>query len=441
MLLVANKSIMANKPRVVVVGAGFGGLELCKALRKEAVEVLLIDKNNYHTFIPLLYQVATGGLEAGSVAYPVRRVFRKNKYVKFQMATVDKVDIAQQCLQTSVGTIDYDYLVLATGSNTNFFDFATKQANFLTLKSVPDALNIRSYVMQNLEKAIATQDANKQGQLMNIAIVGGGPSGVELAGALGEMKRYVFPKDFPQIDFDRMSITLFEAAPKLLSSMAEQSSEKCLLYLQKLGIEVRLNTQVKDYDNQAVLLSDGSTFETETVIWAAGVKGEMPAGIDAAYIARGNRIMVDKQNQIEGLQNIFAIGDIAYFPTEDYPKGLPMLAPVAMQQGQHLAKNIANLLHNKPLKPFVYSNKGSMAIIGRNKAVVELPKFKFQGTFAWLVWMFVHIMSLVGFRNKLVAFLDWTQNYFSYDRPLGLVVRPFYKNKEQEESSKGTPVQ
>lgn len=421
-----------RKPKVVVIGAGFGGLELCKSLKNKPVDILLIDKNNYHTFIPLLYQVATGGLEANNVGYPIRRIFRKAKNLRFQMAEVERILPDKNQLQTSLGAINYDYLVIATGSTTNYFGLEDSKEKLMTLKSIPDALDIRSYVMQNLEKAVATYDPQKQEQLMNIAIVGAGPSGVEMAGALAEMRKYVFPRDFPQINFDKMTITLFEAAPQVLPGMSEKSSEKSLDYLEDLGIKVRLNTQVEAYENGIVKLADDSTFETDTVIWAAGVKGTLPAGIEEEHIKKkGHRILVDDFNQIEGMSNIFAIGDVAYLETEDYPDGLPMLAPVAIQQGKHLADNLVRLTKDKPFEKFSYFNKGTMAIIGRNKAVVDLPNdWKFQGTFAWLVWMFVHIITLVGFRNRLYTFLDWVQNYIGYDKPLGLIVRPFKPKKK-----------
>ncbi len=420
---------MTNKPKIVIIGAGFGGIELAKALRKMPFEVMLIDQNNYHNFQPLMYQVATGGLEPGSIAYPVRRIFRSNKNITFRMAAVLEVDLASNQLQTSIGSISFDYLIIATGSQNNFYNFEPVKDKLLTLKSIPDALNMRSFLFQNLEKAIANQGKETLEEIINVAIVGGGPAGLELAGALAEMKRYVLPKDFPELDLSKMNINLYEAAPELLGAMSEQASAKSLEYLQKLGVNVFLNAKVKSYEKGQVALEDGTAFLTDTVIWTAGVKGSPIKGLPSDAIIGGNRISVDKFNQILGTGNCFAIGDVAAHVSADEPKGLPMLAPVAQQQGKHLAKNLLKRLHKEPLIPFEYKNKGVMATIGRKKAVVDLPHYKFQGGFAWVVWMFIHIFSLVGFRNKAVAFIDWLTNYFSYDRPLGLIIRPFNRNK------------
>ncbi|NNE75672.1 MAG: NAD(P)/FAD-dependent oxidoreductase [Pricia sp.] len=417
-------------PKIVIIGAGFGGIELTKALRNKPVEVLLIDRNNYHNFQPLMYQVATGGLEPASIAYPVRRIFRKYKNVSFRMAEVHEVNTLENQLLTSIGKIPYDYLVIATGSQTNFFNFDSVKDQLLTLKSIPDALNLRSYLFQNLEKALADRGGESVEEIINVAIVGGGPAGLELAGALAEMKKYVLPKDFPELDLSKMNINLYEAAPKVLAAMSEEASEKSLEYLQKLGINVFLNARVNRYEKDTIILTDGTRFLTDTVIWTAGVKGAPISGIPLESIVGGNRISVNEYSQIVGTKNCFAIGDVAAHISSDNPKGLPMLAPVAQQQGKKLAQNVINLVNKRPMSPFLYKDKGVMATIGRKKAVVDLPHYKFQGGFAWLVWMFIHIFSLVGFRNKAVAFLDWLINYFSYDRPLGLIIRPFDRKKE-----------
>ncbi|MCM4164853.1 MULTISPECIES: NAD(P)/FAD-dependent oxidoreductase [unclassified Arenibacter] len=420
---------MKKNVKIVIIGAGFGGIELAKALRNQPVDVLLIDQHNYHNFQPLMYQVATGGLEAGSIAYPVRRIFRNYKNVSFRMTEVSRVDLVQNQLETSVGKIPYDYLVIATGSENNFFNFEHIKDQLLTLKSIPDALNMRSFIIQNLERAMVDNSKEPLEEIMNIAIVGGGPAGIELAGALSEMKKYVLPKDFPGLDFSKMSINLYEASPKVLAVMSEKASTKSLQYLKELGINVYLNAKVASYDGSAITLTDGTTLLTDTVIWTAGVKGSPIEGLPKESIIRGNRISINEFNQVFQTKNIFAIGDVAAHTSQENPKGLPMLAPVAQQQGKQLAKNILNLINQKPLKPFIYRNKGVMATVGRKKAVVDLPNFKFQGTFAWLVWMLIHIMSLVGFRNKVVTFVDWLSNYFSFDRPLGLIIRP-YKRPE-----------
>lgn len=416
-------------PKIVIIGAGFGGITIARSLKKSPVEVLLIDQHNYHNFQPLMYQIATGGLEPDSIAYPVRRIFREQTNFSFRMATVENVDTDTQTLHTSIGDIMYDYLVIATGSTNNFFNFEPVKNKLLTLKSIPDALNMRSYIYQNLEKALAHQKDSSLDDLMNVAIVGGGPAGIELAGALSEMKHYVLPKDFPDLDFSKMQIHLYEMGSELLSAMSEQASKKTLLYLEKLKVKVFLNAKVESYDGSVLKIADGKDFKTDTVIWTAGVKAAPIEGLPKDSIIGGNRISVDAYNAVMNVKNVFAIGDVAACISQENPKGLPMLAPVAQQQGKLLKKNLMNLINNKPLKPFKYHNKGVMATIGRNKAVVDLPIWKFQGTFAWLVWMFVHIMSLVGFRNKIGAFFDWMANYFSYDKPLGLIIRP-YKRQE-----------
>lgn len=411
-------------PKIVIIGAGFGGITIAQSLKKNPFEVLLIDQHNYHNFQPLMYQIATGGLEPDSIAYPVRRIFREQKNFSFRMAKVERVDSDNQNLRTSIGTINYDYLVIATGSTNNFFNFEPVKEKLLTLKSIPDALNMRSYIYQNLEKALAHEHKSIE-QLMNVAIVGGGPAGIELAGALSEMKHYVLPKDFPDLDFSKMNIHLYEMGPKLLSSMSEQASDKTLRYLKNLGVKVFLNAKVENYDGQILEIADAEQFVTDTVIWTAGVKAAPIEGLPKESIIIGSRILVDEFNAVKNVKNVFAIGDVAACVTDESPTGLPMLAPVAQQQAKQLKKNLLNLINNRPMQPFKYFNKGVMATIGRNKAVVDLPVWKFQGTFAWLVWMFVHIMSLVGFRNKIGAFVDWTANYFTYDKPLGLIIRPY----------------
>ena len=418
-----------NDPKIVIIGAGFGGIAIAKAFKNKKVNVLLIDKHNYHNFQPLMYQVATGGLEPDSIAYPVRRIFRKNENIAFRMAEVTSLDQKKNQLLTSIGPVSYDFLVIATGSQNNFFDFEPVKDKLLTLKSIPDALNMRSFIFQNLEKALANTEGEPLEEIMNIAIIGGGPAGIELAGALAEMKRYVLPKDFPDLDLSKMSINLYEAESKLLSAMSEQASAKSLEYLQNLGVQVHLKTLVKGYDGSTIILADGTSFLTKTVIWTAGVKGAPIEGLANENMLRGNRISVDEFNRVLNTTNVFAIGDVAAHIDSKNPKGLPMLAPVAQRQGEQLARNIINLINNQPLQPFVYHDKGVMATVGRKKAVVDLPKWKFHGTFAWIVWMLIHIMSLVGYRNKVVAFMDWMSNYFTYDRPLGLIIRPYHRKE------------
>ncbi|MDG1570847.1 NAD(P)/FAD-dependent oxidoreductase [Robiginitalea sp. M366] len=420
---------MPQEPRIVIVGAGFGGIELAKALRKLPVQVTLIDRNNYHNFQPLLYQVATGGLEPDTIAYPVRRIFRRQRNVACRMAEVHSVDWERSRVHTSIGTIPYDYLVLATGSATNFFNFEPVKEQLLTLKSVPDALNIRSYIYQNLEKALANYSGESLEEIMNVAIVGGGPAGIEMAGALAEMKIHVIPRDFPDLDTSRMSINLYQSGPRVLNAMSEEASAKALTYLQELGVQVKLNSRVASYHDDRIYLEDGTSFPTDTVLWTAGVRANPVKGLPKPCEGKGQRILVDTCNRVIGVPEVFAIGDVAACITEEDPRGLPMMAPVAQQQGRHLAQNFRRLLRKEELLPFTYNNKGVMATVGRVRAVVDLPGWKFQGGFAWFVWMLVHILSLVGFRSKLSALYHWAFNYISYDRPLGLIIRPYRREE------------
>jgi len=416
---------MVKKQNIVIIGAGFGGIAMAKSFKNKKVDVLLIDQNNYHNFQPLMYQIATGGLEPYSIAYPVRRIFRGYRNLKFRMATVESVDVKRKQIHATTGVFSYDYLIIATGSQTNFFNLEPIKKELFTLKSIPDALNIRNFIFQNLEKALAKPKDEMLDEILSIAIVGGGPAGIEIAGALAEMKKYVIPKDFPDLDVSKMHINLYEANDRLLKVMSEEASAKSLEYLKQLGINVQLNSRINSYLNDKLSDTDGNIFYTDTVIWTAGVKGSPIEGLPEKSIIPGNRILVDEFNKVLNTDSVFAIGDVASCITEDNPRGLPMLAPVAQQQGKHLARNILGSINNEPMQPFIYKDHGTMATIGRKKAVVDLPHWKFQGSFAWFVWMFVHIMSLVGHRNKAIAFLNWATNYFTYDKPLGLIIRPF----------------
>ena len=341
------------------------------------------------------------------------------------MTEVLQILSEKHCLETTGGFLVYDYLVIATGSQANFFNFSQVKDKLMPLKTVPDALNLRSYILQNFESAVRMEDSEKQEGFINIAIVGGGPTGLELAGALGEMKNYILPKDYPELDVSRMRIVLYEAADRLLSAMSLNASKKAYEYLQKFGVEIHLNTLVAAYDGHLLEMEDGKSIHTHTVIWTAGVQGNLPDGVAENAITRGNRLRVNAFNQVEGYENIFALGDVAAMITENIPKGHPQLAPVAVQQAQRLGKNLLRKLKGQPLESFQYMDKGAMATIGRNKAVVDLPGWKFQGLFAWFVWMFVHIFTLIGFRNKLAAVWNWTYNYFTYDRAIRLIIRPF----------------
>lgn len=416
-----------SKQKIVVVGGGFGGIELIKRLRNSDFEITLVDKHNYHTFQPLLYQVASGGLGADSIGYPFRLIFRNQKNFTFRMAEVQRIDAENKQIQTNTGTIPYDHLVLASGSTSNFFGNAEIERLGMPLKSIPEALNLRSEILQEFEKATLTQDLKKQQQHMTFVIVGGGPTGVETAGALAEFKKFVLPHDYPELDCKLMRVYLVEAGSRLLNGMSEKSGNNAVNYLQNLGVEVLLNVAVHTFDGQKVIFSDLSELSASTLVWSAGVKGSTLPGLPDAAI-KGSRFVVDEYNRVEGVSAIYAIGDAAGMTTTERPRGFPMVAPVAVQQGKNLAKNLLKLRQGKAMMPFQYKDKGSMATIGRNKAVVDLPSFSFGGLFAWLVWMFLHLMLLVGFRNRVVVFVDWMWNYLSYERALRLIVRPYKNN-------------
>lgn len=418
------KASAKTRPHIVVIGGGFAGLEFAKGLKNKDVDVTIVDKHNYHTFQPLLYQVATGGLEPDSIAYPLRKVFRKAKNVFVRWATVEHIDTDAQILKTDLSDIHYDYLVVATGSAANYFNFEGIKDKMLTLKTVPDALNLRSYILQNFEKATAEHNPEYLKELINIAIAGGGPTGLELAGAIGEMKQQILPLDYPEVDLSKMKIVLFQAEKELLAGMSALASKKALQYVQELGVEVRLNDRVVAYDGDVLKTKDGYEMRTDTLIWTAGVKPSFPKGLPEAAVD-GGRVRVDRFSKVLDTENVYAIGDVAEMASEDHPRGYPMLAPVAQQQGQLLAKNLLRNLAGKEKQPFTYKDKGTMATIGRNRAVVDLPFYSFSGFWAWITWMLVHVLLLVGYRNKLATLGGWVVNYFTYDSPMRLIIRPF----------------
>lgn len=421
-----------GQPRVVIIGAGFAGLRLARKLFKKGFQIVLIDRHNYHQFQPLFYQVATSGLEPSSISFPLRKAFQKIKNVYIRIAEVEKVLPDEKMLQTTLGTVWYDYLVIATGATTNFFGMESFEKNSIPMKSVPEALFLRNRLLENFEKAVTIRDIEEVKRLLNVVVVGGGPTGVEVCGALAEMRKFVLPKDYSELDFNYMSITLVEAGDHLLHGMSRKSGEKALKYLEELGVIVKLNHMVVGYDGRKVELKAHENFNTRSLIWAAGVKGQMPLGINAGLLERGNRIKVNQYNQVEELPGIFAIGDIAYMETEAYPKGHPQVAQVALQQASNLARNLENMEKKKKLIPFKYKDKGSMATVGRNRAVVDLPHLHFTGFVAWLVWMFVHLMSIVGVKNRLVIFVNWLWNYMTYDQSLRLIIRPVQKNSSEK---------
>ncbi|HMJ68739.1 MAG TPA: NAD(P)/FAD-dependent oxidoreductase [Cyclobacteriaceae bacterium] len=424
-----------GKPRVVVIGGGFGGVEVVKALRKEKVQVVLFDKYNHHTFQPLLYQVATSGLETNSIVFPFRKLFSTQKDFYFRLADVKKVLPEENCIETSIGSIRYDYLVIATGAVTNFYGMKEVEENASYMKNIVDATKLRNKIIRNFEFALLTEDNDVMNSLMDFVIVGGGPTGVELAGALTELKKNVFPKDYPELDMRQMDIYLVQAGNRLLDGMSDQASEKALKFLTDMGVKVLLNTAVKSYDGQEVLLSTGEKLNSRSLIWAAGVKGNPIFGFPPESIGRGNRIITDHYSRVKGYNNIFAIGDVALMEGDvKFPQGHPQMAPPSQQQGQLVAKNIGNIIGKRELKPFSYFDKGSMATVGRNKAVVDLRGgIRFQGVFAWFVWMFVHLMSIIGFKNKLLTLFSWMISYFTYDRSNRLIIgRNDEKNLQAE---------
>ncbi len=429
----------SDKPRVVIVGCGFGGLQLAKDLADAPVQLVVVDRNNYHNFQPLLYQVATGALEADSIAYPVRKIFAGQRNFFYRMADVTGVETATNTLKTSVGDIGYDYLVLATGSLTNFFGNESIERNAMQIKSIPNALNLRSFIFQNFEKALLTTDAEQRQALMNIVVVGGGPTGVEISGSLAEMRKHALPKDYPELDLQTMQIFLVEAGPALLGPMSKASQADARRYMDELGVQVRLNTSVKKFEDCRAYYSDTEFIPTENLIWAAGVNGAAVPGLPDAVVTRNKRVTVNQWNQVQGLANVFAIGDVANLVTDDMPKGMPMLAPVAMQQASLLAQNLLRLIKGEAPKNFDYFNKGVMAIVSRNKAVVDLPKgIHFRGFLGWLAWLFVHLLLLVGFRNKVVALVDWAFSYFTSGQALRLIIRPFKRRDIRDDQGKRT---
>jgi NADH dehydrogenase len=420
-----------NKKRIVIIGGGFGGLRLARDLRNSDFQIVLLDKNNYHQFQPLFYQVATAGLEPSTISFPFRKIFQKIKNIHIRIAEVNKVNAEKNQLETSIGIVDFDYLVIAIGTDTNFFGNQKMMEKAFPMKSVSEALTLRNSILQNYENALTEENEEKRKGLMNVVVVGGGPTGVEVSGTLAEMKKYILPKDYHELDFKMMQVYLLEGSPKVLNGMSEYASGKAKEYLEKLGVKVSLNAKVKEYDGENVTLEDGKQIATKTVVWAAGVTGNKIEGLPADVVGKANRIIVDRYNKVKGSSNIYALGDIALMTEEKYPNGHPQLAQVAIQQAKLLAKNFKHSSDNKPLKEFYYNDKGSMATIGRNKAVADLPRFHFGGFLAWLVWMFVHLMSIVGGKNRLFAFINWASNYITYDQSLRLIIKTKERKKPE----------
>ncbi|MCP9200052.1 NAD(P)/FAD-dependent oxidoreductase [Gramella sp. GC03-9] len=419
-------------PRVVIIGGGFAGMALARKILKEDMQMVLLDRHNYHTFQPLLYQVSTSGLEPDSIAYPLRKITRSSEKCFFRLAEVKSISAEENTVHTNIGDLVYDYLVIATGSKTNFFGNESIEKHGIWMKTVPQALNIRSLILENLEQATITDDPEKRKSLLNFVLVGAGPTGVELSGAIAELRNHIVPRDYPDLDPNEMNIHLLEGLDRVLPPMSEHASEKAHEMLEELGVKIHLNTMVESYDGHLVETNTDLAIKTETFIWSAGVTGAPVKGLNAsAIVEKANRYEVNAFNQVNGYENIFAIGDIALMQTEEFPKGHPMVAQPAIQQGKHLAKNIKRLIRGEKLEAFEYFDKGTMATVGRNRAVVDLHKWKFSGFFAWFVWMFVHLWFLVGFRNRTVTFFNWIYNYINYDKAARLIIRPFKGHEER----------
>lgn len=415
-----------KKARVVIIGGGFGGIQVAKMFQKKDIQVVIVDKNNYHTFQPLMYQVATSALEAESIAYPIRKIFNKSKNIFFRLGEVTNVDHEKKVIEFGNDTLEYDYLIIATGAKTNYFGNEGLTISAMPMKSILESLDLRTMLLQNLEHALLINNERKKQGMMNVVIAGAGPTGVELAGALGELKRKVFPKDYPELDLEKMNIYLVQAGDRVLPMLSPKSSAKAKRYLEKLGVTVVLETRVLDYFGDYVSTNTGQDIIAKTLIWTAGVTGNPVGGVPLACISKAGRIMVDEFNEVKGLKDVYAIGDVACMESKDYPNGHPQVAPGAMQQGKLLGKNILNkVCYNKPMKPFKYKDKGAMATVGKNKALVEMGRLKIGGAFAWFIWMVIHLLSLVGFRNKVVTMFNWIKNYFNSDRGMRLIITQF----------------
>ena len=413
---------MPSSKKIIIIGAGFAGLRLSQDLENTNYEVLLLDKNNYHQFQPLMYQVATARLEPASISFPLRKVFQHSKNVRIRIADVLSIDTNNQIVNTSIANFEYDYLVIAFGCTTNYFGNKTIEKFAFPMKSVPEAIQLRNRILQTFEDALMASSDQIE-YLMNFVIVGGGPTGVELAGALAEMKKNVLPKDYPDKDFSKLTIYLLEGTEFVLSPMSDDARKMSRIYLEELGVHVKTSTIVTNYDGDHVTLQNGEIIKARNVIWAAGITGNIIEGLSKESITRGNRIIVDRFNAVEKTNNVYAIGDIAFMTTPKYPNGHPQVASVAIEQAKVLAKNLKYKLVNKPQKEYEYHDKGAMATIGKRKAVVDLPSFSFHGRLAWFTWMFIHLMLILSVKNKLSIFVNWMFSYFSNDSTLRVMIK------------------
>lgn len=422
-----------QKKRVVIVGGGLGGLRLAEDLYGSGMQVVLIDKNNFHQFPPLIYQIASAGIDPSSISFPFRQIFRKRKDFYFRMAEARMVDTEKKILQTSIGKIDYDYLVLAAGATTNFFGNKNIEEWAIPMKTVPEAMGLRNALLSNFERALTCATEEERQELLNVVIVGGGATGVEIAGALAEMRHYVIPYDYPDMDSSLMHIYLIEAGDRLLTGLSQESSQKAYEFLKSMGVDIQFGKMVTDYRDHKVVMKDGTEIPTRTFLWVSGIRANAMPGIDESHMGRGFRFKVDEYNRIPGVEDVFAIGDQC-LQTSDaaYPNGHPQVAQVAIQQAKNLAKNLKLInqgADSSELTAFRYKNLGSMATIGRNKAVVEIGKFRSQGFFAWVLWLVVHLRSILGVKNKMMVLLNWLWKYVSYNDSIRMIT---YATKPRE---------
>lgn len=422
-----------QKKRVVIVGGGLGGLRLAEDLYGSGMQVVLIDKNNFHQFPPLIYQIASAGIDPSSISFPFRQIFRKRKDFYFRMAEARMVDTEKKILQTSIGKIDYDYLVLAAGATTNFFGNKNIEEWAIPMKTVPEAMGLRNALLSNFERALTCATEEERQELLNVVIVGGGATGVEIAGALAEMRRYVIPYDYPDMDSSLMHIYLIEAGDRLLAGLSQESSQKAYEFLKSMGVDIQFGKMVTDYRDHKVVMKDGTEIPTRTFLWVSGIRANAMPGIDESHLGRGFRFKVDEFNRIQGVEDVFVIGDQCLQTSDaSYPNGHPQVAQVAIQQAKNLAKNLKLInqgADSSALTAFHYKNLGSMATIGRNKAVVEIGKFRSQGFFAWVLWLVVHLRSILGVKNKMMVLLNWLWKYVSYNDSIRMIT---YATKPRE---------